>query len=151
MIQTWHNTVGANHILGRYQHWITWFPPLLGFTNTSRGFMSWEGRGFTRKGFQRPSWSWVTKHQIWHVYKCGDKKIRALLLIKSFMSTQQIVILAAVPETNVWSNTADDASFKFVPCWKNLFLVVVSRPHLRSLLAWFVAFQRRPFFLFTGF
>lgn len=34
----------------------TWFPPLLGLTNTSRGFMSWEGSGFTRKGFQRPSW-----------------------------------------------------------------------------------------------
>lgn len=36
---------------------VTWFPPLFGLTNTSSGFMSCEGRGLTRKGFQRPSWT----------------------------------------------------------------------------------------------
>lgn len=47
-----------------YEHWSTWFPPLFGFTNTSRGFMSWEGRGFTRNGFQRPSCSWETQQRL---------------------------------------------------------------------------------------
>lgn len=46
-----------------YEHGSTWFPPLFGFTNTSRGFMSWEGRGFTRNGFQRPSSSWETQQR----------------------------------------------------------------------------------------
>lgn len=34
---------------------VTWFPPLFGLTNTSSGFMSCEGMGLTKKGFQRPS------------------------------------------------------------------------------------------------
>lgn len=33
----------------------TWFPPLLGFTNTSRGFMRGDGVGLMTKGLQRPS------------------------------------------------------------------------------------------------
>lgn len=33
----------------------TWFPPLLGFTNTSRGFMRGDGVGLMMKGLQRPS------------------------------------------------------------------------------------------------
>lgn len=33
----------------------TWLPPLLGFTNTSRGFMRGDGVGLMMKGFQRPS------------------------------------------------------------------------------------------------
>lgn len=35
---------------------LTWLPPLLGFTNTSRGFMRGEGVGLMMKGLQRPSW-----------------------------------------------------------------------------------------------
>lgn len=34
----------------------TWLPPLLGFTNTSRGFMRGDGVGLMMKGLQRPSW-----------------------------------------------------------------------------------------------
>ena len=33
----------------------TWLPPLLGFTNTSRGFMRGDGVGLMMKGLQRPS------------------------------------------------------------------------------------------------
>lgn len=33
----------------------TWLPPLLGFTNTSRGFMRGDGVGRMMKGLQRPS------------------------------------------------------------------------------------------------
>lgn len=35
---------------------LTWLPPLLGFTNTSRGFMRGDGVGLMMKGLQRPSW-----------------------------------------------------------------------------------------------
>lgn len=34
---------------------LTWFPPLFGLTNTSKGFMSWEGIGLTTKCFHLPS------------------------------------------------------------------------------------------------
>lgn len=34
---------------------LTWLPPLLGFTNTSRGFMSGDGVGLMMKGLQRLS------------------------------------------------------------------------------------------------
>jgi hypothetical protein len=34
---------------------LTWLPPLLGFTNTSRGFMRGDGVGLMIKGLQRPS------------------------------------------------------------------------------------------------
>lgn len=35
---------------------LTWLPPLLGFTNTSRGFMRGDGVGLMMKGLQRLSW-----------------------------------------------------------------------------------------------
>lgn len=34
----------------------TWLPPLLGFTNTSKGFMRGDGVGLMMKGLQRLSW-----------------------------------------------------------------------------------------------
>lgn len=49
---------------------LTWFPPLFGLTNTSRGFMSWEGIGLTTKCFHLPScWEINIKisSYIWHI------------------------------------------------------------------------------------
>lgn len=48
---------------------VTWFPPLFGLTNTSRGFMSCEGMGLTKKGFQRPSVTCGTEDGH-HSYTC---------------------------------------------------------------------------------
>lgn len=44
--------------------WLTWLPPLLGFTNTSKGFMRGEEIGFITKG--RPLFScWTKKEHYW--------------------------------------------------------------------------------------
>ncbi len=134
--------------LEEQEGYITWFPPLFGFTNTSRGFMSWEGRGFTRKGFQRPSWSWETKQ---------SRKFQQInMFVWSLASKNMNVITTNWPQCNTNSKyTTVSNSEKlqqsltqstklpavlFCFKWGDESICCVSLPHLCSLLVWLVAF-----------